>query len=194
MYEDEKEDSDLPISTPLHHPLLSPGGPCEEDPQAILDDHLSRVLKTPGCQSPGVARHSPRSQSPDRPGALIPSFLGPYPGGPKGILGSGGRPSTKHIHHHYIHHHHAGPRTKEQIEADAAQRVQCLCPPGGADYSNFSPGYGPYDSTLPHPLSWLSQTPAHPITAPPKLKHTFTCWLLSKIGRASCRERVSSPV
>ncbi|XP_023666543.1 axin-2-like isoform X1 [Paramormyrops kingsleyae] len=27
---------------------------CDEDPQAILDEHLSRVLRSPGCQSPGT--------------------------------------------------------------------------------------------------------------------------------------------
>ncbi|XP_066497856.1 axin-2 [Hoplias malabaricus] len=113
-------------------PLLTPGS-VEEDPQAILDEHLSRVLKTPGCQSPGVPRHSPRSRSPE----LRPLPRG-GPGGPRPLggpmLGSYlpgrafvSRPSTKHIHHHYIHHH-STPKSKEQIEAEAAQRVQCLCP------------------------------------------------------------------
>ncbi|KAM6972585.1 axin-2-like [Aplochiton taeniatus] len=140
--EEEREESDLSSSTSLPHPLLPSGGSCEEDPQAILDEHLSRVLKTPGCQSPGVARHSPRSRSPDRPGALVPSrgpFLPAYPGASKAV-GAGCRASTKHIHHHYIHHHHAGPRSQEQVEVEAAQRVTCLCPPGGTDYSHFIPG------------------------------------------------------
>uniref|UniRef100_A0A3Q3MYP0 Axin 2 n=1 Tax=Labrus bergylta TaxID=56723 RepID=A0A3Q3MYP0_9LABR len=130
--EEREESSDLTSSTPLNHPLLPSSSQCDEDPQAILDEHLSRVLKTPGCQSPGFVRHSPRSSSPDRTGATVSSghgpFFGAYPGAPKVLLT--GRPSTKHIHHHYIHHHHAGPKTKEQIEAEAAQRVQCLCPPG----------------------------------------------------------------
>ncbi|XP_047434258.1 axin-2-like isoform X2 [Mugil cephalus] len=136
--EEEREESN---GTPLYHPLLPSGSQCEEDPQAILDEHLSRVLKTPGCQSPGVVRHSPRSRSPDRTGAVVPSgqgpFFGAYPGAAKVLMT--GRQSTKHIHHHYIHHHHAGPKTKEQIEAEAAQRVQCLCPQGGANYSDFTP-------------------------------------------------------
>ncbi|CAL8333585.1 unnamed protein product [Lota lota] len=116
------------------HPLLpsaAGGGQCDEDPQAILDEHLSRVLKTPGCQSPGLVRHSPRSRSPERTDASPTTavrgpFPGTFPGGPK--------PPTKHIHHHYVHHH-AGPRTKEQMEAEVAQRVQCLCPPGSADFA-----------------------------------------------------------
>ncbi|NWX35532.1 AXIN2 protein, partial [Notiomystis cincta] len=41
--------------------------------------------------------------------------------------------TTKHVHHHYIHHHTV-PKTKEQIEAEAAQRVQCCCPAGGDYY------------------------------------------------------------
>ncbi|XP_032392005.1 axin-2 isoform X2 [Etheostoma spectabile] len=139
--EEREESSDLTSSISLHQPLLPSGSQCEEDPQAILDDHLSRVLKTPGCQSPGVVRHSPRSRSPDRTDAMLSSghgpFFGAYPGAAKVLMT--GRPSTKHIHHHYIHHHHAGPKTKEQIEAEAAQRVQCLCPPGGANYSDFTP-------------------------------------------------------
>lgn len=68
--DEEKEGSEQALSSrdgaPVQHPLaLLPSGSYEEDPQTILDDHLSRVLKTPGCQSPGVGRYSPRSRSPD---------------------------------------------------------------------------------------------------------------------------------
>lgn len=34
---------------------------------------------------------------------------------------------SKHVHHHYIHHHSV-PKSKEQIEAEAARRVQGMCP------------------------------------------------------------------
>ncbi|KAM8797108.1 axin-2 [Eudromia elegans] len=117
------------------HPLsLLPAGSYEEDPQAILDEHLSRVLKTPGCQSPGVGRHSPRARSPDRlPGAKLP------PAAPACALLAKAfvtKQTTKHVHHHYIHHH-AVAKTKEQLEAEAAQRAQCCCPPGG-DYYCYS--------------------------------------------------------
>nr|XP_057904240.1 axin-1 isoform X1 [Doryrhamphus excisus]XP_057904241.1 axin-1 isoform X1 [Doryrhamphus excisus] len=37
----------------------------EENPESILDDHVQRVMKTPGCQSPGTGRHSPKSRSPN---------------------------------------------------------------------------------------------------------------------------------
>ncbi|KAG9264575.1 axin-2-like [Astyanax mexicanus] len=144
--EEERDESDLSssgggvssqhCSHPL--PLLTPGS-CEEDPQAILDEHLSRVLKTPGCQSPDVPRHSPRSRSPEvrplpRGGPGVPrplacSTTGGYLPGQTIVS----QPSTKHIHHHYIHHH-STPKSKEQIEAEAAQRVHCMCP-GGSDCS-----------------------------------------------------------
>lgn len=126
--------------------LLS--GSSDEDPQAILDDHLSRVLKTPGCQSPAIVRHSPRSSSPEhkslaRTGFGIKALVRTGPSascvtsadqrgitlalGPSRTLVS--RQSTKHIHHHYIHHH-ATPKTTEQIEREAALRVHGLCSSG----------------------------------------------------------------
>ncbi|KAM9784875.1 axin-1 isoform 1-T3 [Syngnathus typhle] len=37
----------------------------EENPESILDEHVQRVMKTPGCQSPRTGRHSPKSRSPD---------------------------------------------------------------------------------------------------------------------------------
>ncbi|OXB75583.1 UNVERIFIED_CONTAM: hypothetical protein H355_015699 [Colinus virginianus] len=146
--DEEKEGSELLTSlqsgremvNPQHpqHPLsLLPSGSYEEDPQAILDEHLSRVLKTPGCQSPGMGRHSPRARSPDH---LLGGKLQPSTASPASctLLGKGfiTKQTTKHVHHHYIHHH-AVPKTKEQIEAEAAQRVQCCCP-AGSDYYCFS--------------------------------------------------------
>lgn len=131
------------------HPLTLLPGSSDEDPQAILDDHLSRVLKTPGCQSPVVICRSPRSSSPEqkpfaRPGFGFKSLVRTGPSsscvsssdqgaitlalGPTRTLVS--RQSTKHIHHHYIHHH-ASPKTKEQIEREAALRVHALCTGGG---------------------------------------------------------------
>lgn len=131
------------------HPLALLSGSSDEDPQAILDEHLSRVLKTPGCQSPAVVRHSPRSHSPEsrpyprggcgikalvKPGASGSSISSPdlsaftLAFGPSRTLVS--RQSTKHIHHHYIHHH-ASPKSKEQIEREAALRVHSLCSGNG---------------------------------------------------------------
>ncbi|KAM6317366.1 axin-2 isoform 2-T2 [Podargus strigoides] len=157
--DEEKEGSELPASlqssremaNPQHpqHPLsLLPSGSYEEDPQAILDEHLSRVLKTPGCQSPGMGRHSPRARSPDRlpmgklqPGAASPAACA--------LVGKGfiTKQTTKHVHHHYIHHHTV-PKTKEQIEAEAAQRVQCCCLVG-SDYYCYPKCKGHPKSTDP---------------------------------------------
>ncbi|KAB1265435.1 Axin-2 [Camelus dromedarius] len=153
--DEEKEGSELALSSrdagPTQHPLsLLPSGSYEEDPQTILDDHLSRVLKTPGCQSPGVGRYSPRARSPDHhhhhhqqyhpllpPGGKLPPAAASPASCP--LLGAKGfvtKQTTKHVHHHYIHHH-AVPKTKEEIEAEATQRVRCFCP-GGAEYYSYS--------------------------------------------------------
>lgn len=141
--EEERDDAEMVTSVPQlsPHPLALLAGASDEDPQAILDDHLSRVLKTPGCQSPAVVRHSPRSSSPEhkpfaRTGSGVKALVrtGPAASSDQGAvalaLGPGrtlvSRQSTKHIHHHYIHHH-ASPKTKEQIEREAALRVHGLC-------------------------------------------------------------------
>ncbi|KAK2491360.1 hypothetical protein MC885_006151 [Smutsia gigantea] len=149
--QDEEEGSERALSpregAPAPHPLsLLPSGSCEEDPQTILDDHLSRVLQTPGCQSPGVGRCSPGSCSPDHhhqphhpplpPGGRLPPAAALPAGCPLGARGFVTKQTTKHVHHHYIHHH-AVPKTKEEIEAEATQRAHCLCP-GGADYYCYS--------------------------------------------------------
>ncbi|XP_072299470.1 axin-2 isoform X1 [Eucyclogobius newberryi] len=139
--EDEREEAEILGSSPQlsHHQLSILSGSSDEDPQAILDEHLSRVLKSPGCQSPAVARHSPRSSSPEhRPLALALKGL-VRSGTPVSTLEHGSvtvslgpnrtvisRQSTKHIHHHYIHHH-ASTKSKEQIEREAALRVHRLC-------------------------------------------------------------------
>lgn len=142
--EDEREDAEILGSSPQlsHHQLSILSGSSDEDPQAILDEHLSRVLKSPGCQSPAVARHSPRSTSPEHRPFTLPGFALKGLGrtgtsvstqeqgsitvslGPNRTVIS--RQSTKHIHHHYIHHH-ASPKSKEQIEREAALRVHHLC-------------------------------------------------------------------
>lgn len=142
--EEEREDTDMVPSVPQlsPHPLTLLPGSSDEDPQAILDDHLSRVLKTPGCQSPVVICRSPRPRSPEHKSLARPSFkslvrTGPSSSdqgaitvalGPSRTLVS--RQSTKHIHHHYIHHH-AGSKSREQIEREAALRVHALCTVGG---------------------------------------------------------------
>ncbi|KAM8945292.1 axin-2 [Pelodytes ibericus] len=141
--EEEKEESETPVSSqppresliPTHQPAaVLPSVQCEDDPQAILDDHLSRVLKTPGCQSPGLGKHSPRARSPDLPRPLRPTLPPAVPINSCSMLAKGfiTKQTTKHIHHHYIHHH-TMPKTKEEIEQEAARRVQCFCS-GSTEY------------------------------------------------------------
>ncbi|XP_029294496.1 axin-1 isoform X2 [Cottoperca gobio] len=88
----------------------------EENPESILDDHVQRVMKTPGCQSPGTGRHSPKSRSPDAvpggKGAGLTQGKHPFRHGVKGDAGH----LYHHKHVHYVHHAAAG-KPKEQVEA-----------------------------------------------------------------------------
>ncbi|KAM4657042.1 axin-1 isoform 2-T5 [Amazona ochrocephala] len=102
----------------------------EENPESILDEHVQRVMKTPGCQSPGPGRHSPKPRSPES------GHLGKLSGTPAAIPPGHGKHATKsgmkldasnsyhhkHVYHHI--HHHSVMKPKEQIEAEATQRVQ----------------------------------------------------------------------
>ncbi|NWT89968.1 AXIN1 protein, partial [Lanius ludovicianus] len=102
----------------------------EENPESILDEHVQRVMKTPGCQSPGPGRHSPKPRSPES-GHLgkLSGTLGTIPPGHgKHITKSGMKLDAANLYHHkhvYHHiHHHSMMKPKEQIEAEATQRVQ----------------------------------------------------------------------
>ncbi|NXP37861.1 AXIN1 protein, partial [Leiothrix lutea] len=102
----------------------------EENPESILDEHVQRVMKTPGCQSPGPGRHSPKPRSPES-GHLgkLPGTLGTIPPGHgKHAIKSGMKLDAANLYHHkhvYHHiHHHSMMKPKEQIEAEATQRVQ----------------------------------------------------------------------
>ncbi|XP_077110803.1 axin-2 isoform X2 [Ranitomeya variabilis] len=112
-----------PLTSNHQHMIL---GSCDyDDPQALLDDHLSRVLKTRCHSPPGLGR----SRSRVRPAVLgVQSVSCP-------LLAKNffTKKMTKHVHHHYIHHHRTAPRSTEEVEAEAARRVQCLCI-GPADY------------------------------------------------------------
>lgn len=78
--EEEGEDGDLPSGLPgVSHKLPSASAwhhfpprcvdmGCtglrdahEENPESILDEHVQRVMRTPGCQSPGPGHRSPDS-------------------------------------------------------------------------------------------------------------------------------------
>ncbi|XP_051570912.1 axin-1 isoform X3 [Myxocyprinus asiaticus] len=96
----------------------------EENPESILDEHVQRVMKTPGCQSPGTGRHSPKSRSPDGlPAGKMSGLMMPLSGAQgKHQVRLGPKGEAAHLHHHkHLHHTHyaAGGKPKEQMEAEA---------------------------------------------------------------------------
>ncbi|XP_060116784.1 axin-1 isoform X1 [Heteronotia binoei] len=105
----------------------------EENPESILDEHVQRVLKTPGCQSPGPGRHSPKPRSPDSglPGKLLHGMVGTVPLGHGKHLAKAGLKLEaaslhhhKHVYHHGLLHHHGALKPKEPLETEGGQRGQ----------------------------------------------------------------------
>lgn len=96
----------------------------EENPESILDEHVQRVMRTPGCQSPGPGHRSPDSgHMPKMSGVLGGTTLGHSKHVPK--LGAKLEAAGLHLHRHSHHHsHHGMARPKEQAEAEAIRRVQ----------------------------------------------------------------------
>uniref|UniRef100_A0A8C7ZMA2 Axin-1 n=2 Tax=Oryzias sinensis TaxID=183150 RepID=A0A8C7ZMA2_9TELE len=89
----------------------------DDDPESILDEHVQRVMKTPGCQSPGAAnstlgggRHTPpkSSRSPDG-GIGLPHYP-PHRGGGHGLSTAG----VKGMHYHKQPYHHRGRESTEE--------------------------------------------------------------------------------
>ncbi|XP_007955639.1 axin-1 [Orycteropus afer afer] len=88
----------------------------EEDPESILDEHVQRVLRTPGRQSPDSG-HVTR----------LPTALGGAAGHGKHAAKAGTKLDPAGLYHHrHVHHHvhHGAAKPKEQVEAEAARRVQ----------------------------------------------------------------------
>ncbi|XP_046898258.1 axin-1-like isoform X1 [Hypomesus transpacificus] len=93
----------------------------EDNPEAILDEHVQRVMRTPGGQSPGATtgRPSPKSRSPDG------GVAGSYPRG--GAGGRGHRAGQKGgdnaavgagvFHHKHNYHHPPGGVARSSEEA-----------------------------------------------------------------------------
>ncbi|XP_056144151.1 axin-1 [Lampris incognitus] len=137
----------------------------EENPESILDDHVKRVMKTPGCQSPGTGRHSPKSRSPDGlsggkaigHGTPLLSGQGKYP------VRHGIKGEMSHQHHHkHLHHihHMAGGKPKEQMEIEAAVRVHGGFPSGVEQnhYGSKSRNYADGTSSSPmDPVGYSSK-------------------------------------
>ncbi|XP_045889552.1 axin-1 [Micropterus dolomieu] len=125
----------------------------EENPESILDDHVRRVMKTPGCQSPGTGRHSPKSRSPEGfPGGKGMGLgMAPSSGQGKHPSRHGLKGDTSHLYHHkHLHHvHHTSiGKPKEQVEAEAAMRVHGSFPWGmetshyGSKSRSYAEGMG----------------------------------------------------
>lgn len=118
----------------------------EENPESILDDHVQRVMKTPGCQSPGTGRHSPKPHP-----LAIPMSSGQGKHPPR----HGFKGETSHLYHHkQVHHiHHAGVgKPKEQVEAESAMRMHSSFPWGveTSHYGSKSRSYA--DCTVFNPV------------------------------------------
>lgn len=69
----------------------------DDDPESILDEHVQRVMKTPGCQSPGATnstlggggRHSPPKSSRSPDGGIGPPHYPPHRGGGHSLPAAG---------------------------------------------------------------------------------------------------------
>ena len=78
----------------------------EENPESILDEHVQRVMRTPGCQSPGPGHRSPDSAHVPKIGVLGGAMPGHGKHAPK--LGAKLDPAGLHLHRHGHHHGHHG--------------------------------------------------------------------------------------
>ncbi|PIO15512.1 hypothetical protein AB205_0126750, partial [Aquarana catesbeiana] len=166
----------LPSSQPMHHfgsryaDMGGVGMPIrdahEENPESILDEHVQRVMKTPGCQSPGPGRHSPKPRSPDgHLGKGLPVSMGTmqsghgkHSGKSNSKLEASNLYHHKHVYHHV--HHHGGVKPKEQIEAEATQRVQTNFPWNAEphNYATKSRNYAESMGMAPNPMDSLGHS------------------------------------
>ncbi|XP_056265698.1 axin-1-like [Pseudoliparis swirei] len=110
----------------------------DDDPESILDEHVQRVMKTPGCQSPGATnstvggggRHSPpkASRSPD--GGICPPGRG-HSLPPAGVKG---------MHHHKQPYHHRGREGQEEAGSRSQANLMWNGDPAG-QYAGRSRNY-----------------------------------------------------
>ncbi|KAG3259311.1 axin-1 isoform X1 [Ictidomys tridecemlineatus] len=163
--EEEGEDGDLPSGPPgLNHKL--PPAPAwhhfppryvdvgcgglrdahEENPESILDEHVQRVMRTPGCQSPGPGHRSPDSGHM----AKMVTLGGAALGHGKHMPRSGMKLDVAGLHHHrHVHHHlhHGTSRPKEQLEAEASRRAQSSFTWGPEPHGHASKSRGCSENT-----------------------------------------------
>ncbi|XP_041133702.1 axin-1-like isoform X2 [Polyodon spathula] len=117
----------------------------EENPESILDEHVQRVMKTPGC-------HSPKSRSPDG----LPA--GKHPSKPGLKAEAAGMYHHKHVYHHT--HHHGTVKPKEQAEGEALQRGQSNLAWNGDPhhYATKSRNYADSMGMAPSPMDSLGHS------------------------------------
>ncbi|XP_054849284.1 axin-1 isoform X2 [Eublepharis macularius] len=140
----------------------------EENPESILDEHVQRVMKTPGCQSPGPGRHSPKPRSPDSglAGKLLHGMAGTIPlGHSKHVAKSGLKLDAANLHHHkhvyhHVVHHHGTLKPKEQLEVEASQRVQgsFAWNVDAHSYATKARAYGESVNMAPAPMDSLAHS------------------------------------
>ncbi|KAM3623615.1 uncharacterized protein V6R79_013278 [Siganus canaliculatus] len=96
----------------------------DDDPESILDEHVQRVMKTPGCQSPGATnstiggggRHTPPKSSRSPDGGSGPPHYPPHRAPVHSLPAAGG----KGVHHHKQLYHHRG----RDVQEEAVSRSQ----------------------------------------------------------------------
>ncbi|XP_051940380.1 axin-1-like isoform X2 [Hippocampus zosterae] len=129
--------------------LVAMGDSHDDDPESILDEHVQRVMKTPGCQSPGATnvalggggRQTPpkSSRSPDG-GIGLPHYPSHRAGGhslPAAVL--------KGIHHHKQLYHHRGREGQEEAGSRSQPNFLWNGEPAGqyaARSRNYADGAG----------------------------------------------------
>ncbi|RXM32430.1 Axin-1 [Acipenser ruthenus] len=115
----------------------------EENPESILDEHVQRVMKTPGC-------HSPKSRSPDG----LPA--GKHPSKP-GLKAEGaGMYHHKHVYHHT--HHHGTVKPKEQPEGEASPSSKRRSSAKEDHYATKSRNYADSMGMAPNPMDSLGHS------------------------------------
>ncbi|XP_063286757.1 axin-1 isoform X1 [Pelobates fuscus] len=139
----------------------------EENPESILDEHVQRVMKTPGCQSPGPGRHSPKPRSPDggHLSKALPGSTGTMQTGhSKHLAKCGSKLETANFPHKYVYHHvhphgnpHSGVKPKDPMEVEATQRVQgnLAWNVDSQNYATKSRNYADSMGLAPNPMDSL---------------------------------------
>ncbi|XP_077461410.1 axin-1-like isoform X2 [Stigmatopora argus] len=114
----------------------------DDDPESILDDHVQRVMKTPGCQSPGATnvavggRQTPPKSSRSPDGGTGPPHYPTHRVGGHSLPA----PGVKGMHHHKQLYHHRGREGQDE----AGSRSQPNLPWNGkaaAQYAARSRNY-----------------------------------------------------